>query len=105
MKKRLLQCLLFLIPALTFAQSDKVLVTKSSSGLKLFINEKETFINGMNWDYLPIGTNYNYSLWKQPDEVIIAALDNEMALLKNMGVNVIRQYTGVPAKWIKYIYE
>ncbi|HMP94083.1 MAG TPA: hypothetical protein PKD90_14465, partial [Phnomibacter sp.] len=22
-----------------------------------------------------------------------------------MGVNVIRQYTGVPAKWIKYIYE
>jgi hypothetical protein len=59
----------------------------------------------MNWDYFPIGTNYNYSLWKQPDEVIIAALDNEMALLKNMGVNVIRQYTGVPAKWIKYIYE
>ena len=28
-----------------------------------------------------------------------------MSLLKNMGVNVIRQYTGVPAKWIRYIYE
>jgi hypothetical protein len=22
-----------------------------------------------------------------------------------MGVNTIRQYTGVPAKWIKYIFE
>jgi hypothetical protein len=22
-----------------------------------------------------------------------------------MGVNVIRQYTGIPAKWIEYIYE
>jgi hypothetical protein len=25
-----------------------------------------------------------------------AALDSEMGLLKNMGVNVIRQYTGIP---------
>jgi hypothetical protein len=105
MKKLLLKFLLFLTPLLTFAQSDKVLVTKSSNGFKLAVNGKETFINGMNWDYFPIGTNYNYSLWKQSDDVIIAALDNEMSLLKNMGVNVIRQYTGVPAKWIKYIYE
>ncbi|MGB5008113.1 MAG: glycoside hydrolase family 2 TIM barrel-domain containing protein [Ferruginibacter sp.] len=59
----------------------------------------------MNWDYFPIGTNYTYSLWKQPGDVIKSALDNEMPLLKNMGVNAIRQYTGVPAKWIKYIYE
>ena len=28
-----------------------------------------------------------------------------MSLLKNMGVNVIRQYTGVQPKWIEYIYE
>ena len=28
-----------------------------------------------------------------------------MSLLQNMNVNVIRQYTGVPAKWVKYIYE
>lgn len=59
----------------------------------------------MNWDYFPIGTNYNYSLWNQSDDLIKAALDYEMPLLKNMGVNVVRQYTGVPAKWIKYIYE
>jgi hypothetical protein len=44
-------------------------------------------------------------LWNQSDDVIKAALDSEMGLLKNMGVNVIRQYTGIPAKWIEYIYE
>jgi hypothetical protein len=60
-------------------------------------------INGMNWDT----TNwyhYTYSLWNQSDDVIKAALDSEMGLLKNR-VNVIRQYTGIPAKWIEYIYE
>jgi hypothetical protein len=35
----------------------------------------------------------------------MAALDLEMPLLKNMGINVIRQYIGVPPKWVKYIYE
>ena len=59
----------------------------------------------MNWDYFPIGTNYSYSLWKQSDATIKAALDAEMGLLKNMGVNTIRMYTGVQAKWIQYIYE
>ncbi|MGZ5264016.1 MAG: glycoside hydrolase family 2 TIM barrel-domain containing protein, partial [Kaistella sp.] len=61
--------------------------------------------NGMNWDYFPVGTNYNYSLWKQPDAFIKTALDSEMSLLKNMNVNAIRVYTGIPKKWITYIYE
>lgn len=46
MKKLLLHCLLFLTPLLTFAQSDKVLVTKSSNGFKLSVNGKEMIING-----------------------------------------------------------
>lgn len=87
------------------AQSSKVSIDKSVSGFKLKVNDKDFMINGMNWAYDPIGTNYNYSLWKQPDDVIIGALDSEMNLLKNMGVNTIRQYTGVPSKWIKYIYD
>ena len=80
-------------------------VQKYEGGFRLEANGKPFFINGMNWDYFPIGTNYNYSLWKQPDDVIKAALDNEMSLLRNMGVNTIRQYAGVPAKWITYIYQ
>ena len=105
LKKFLIPFILLLIPALTIAQSNVVLVNKSGNGFKLSVDGKQMFINGMNWDYFPIGTNYNYSLWKQSDDVIKAALDNEMPLLKNMGVNVIRQYTGVPAKWVQYIYE
>lgn len=105
MKKIVFHFLLCLTPILAFSQSDQVMVSKSGNGYILSINGKPTFINGMNWDYFPIGTNYTYSLWNQADEVIRAALDNEMSLLKNMHVNVIRQYTGIPARWIKYIYE
>ncbi|WP_438965186.1 glycoside hydrolase family 2 TIM barrel-domain containing protein [Flavobacterium sp.] len=88
-----------------FSQTEKVIIESNNSGHRLKVNGKDFMINGMNWDYFPIGTNYNYSLWKQSDDLIISALDSEMALLKNMGVNSIRQYTGVPPKWIKYIYE
>lgn len=104
-KNILISGLLLLTSLITFAQNGKVVVVKSGNGFKLSVDGKDMFINGMNWDYFPIGTNYNYSLWTQSDDVITAALDLEMPLLKNMGVNVIRQYTGVPPKWVRYIYE
>lgn len=87
------------------AQSDQVTILKDKGDFKLLVNNKPFFINGMNWSYDPIGTNYNYSLWKQSDDVIKAALDTEMSLLKNMGVNVIRQYVGIQPKWITYIHQ
>lgn len=106
MKKKLLPFLvLMLFSATLLAQEGQIRVQKSNDGLKLLVNGKEFLINGMNWDYFPIGCNYNYSLWTQPESVIKAALEAEMPLLKNMGVNAIRQYVGVPAKWITYIYE
>lgn len=86
-------------------QSQKVEVVQSPSGFTLNVDQSPFIINGMNWDYYPVGTNFSYSLWKQPDNIITAALDREMTLLKKMGVNTIRQYVGVPPKWIKYIYE
>ncbi|MFT5250356.1 MAG: hypothetical protein ACI93P_002091 [bacterium] len=96
----------FLSLSLTlFSQSYKVVVENSDQGMKLLVDGKEFMINGMNWDYFPIGTNYTYSLWEQPDKLIKAALDAEMGLLKNMGVNTIRVYTGMQPKWIKYVYE
>ena len=58
----------------------------------------------MNWSYSPIGTNYAYSLWVQPEETIKIALDQDMTRLKNIGVNTLRIYAGIPAKWIEYIY-
>ena len=60
---------------------------------------------GMNWDYFPIGTNYTYNLWDQPEAVIKAALDQEMPLLRDLGINTIRQYTGIHPRWVRYIYE
>lgn len=95
---------LFLFFISANAQQNKVFVKKSDKGYVLKANGKSIFIKGMNWDYFPIGTNYSYSLWQQPNDVIKAALDYEMNLLKKMGVNTIRQYTGVPVKWVNYIY-
>ncbi len=87
-----------------YCQADKVTIDKNNIGIKLKVNGKDFMINGMNWDYFPIGTNYTYILWDQPDTLVKAALDAEMSLLKNMGVNTIRVYTGIPKKWIEYIY-
>ncbi|MFM7487072.1 MAG: glycosidase, partial [Cytophagales bacterium] len=89
----------------TIAQPVSVTVQEAPQGMKLVVDGRVMMINGVNWDYFPIGTNFSYSLWNQPDDIIQAALDAEMSLLENMGVNTIRQYTGVPARWIKYIYE
>lgn len=95
----------FFIYAFLGAQTEKVAIQEDQSGQKLMVNGKPFIVNGMNWDYFPIGTNYNYSIWKQSDETIKAALDEEMGLLKNMNVNAIRVYTGIPPKWITYIYQ
>mgnify|MGYP002152222551 CR=1 FL=1 len=107
MLKRCLTLLLMPLLALPMlGQADDVRVVQSDQGMKLVVNGSDFMVNGMNWDYIPIGTNtVNAGFWEKPDDIIKAGLDAEMSLLKNMNVNVIRQYTGVPARWIKYIYE
>ena len=105
MKNKFLRLFLFLITTSVFAQADKVAVVNNVDGMKLIVNGEDFMINGMNWDYVPIGTNFSYSLWEQSDDIIKAALDAEMGLLKNMGVNTIRIYVGIQPKWIQYIYE
>ncbi|MEM6772198.1 MAG: glycoside hydrolase family 2 TIM barrel-domain containing protein, partial [Bacteroidota bacterium] len=105
MKKLFFPLLLCLFSGALMAQAAQVSIVDGPDGMKLTVDGKPFMINGMNWDYFPIGTTVTYSLWKQPDDIIRAALDEEMSLLKNMGVNAVRQYTGVPPKWITYIYE
>jgi hypothetical protein len=105
MKKIILLLLFWCHSQSIFSQTDKIYVETTNSQMKLKVNGQDFMINGMNWDYFPTGTNYNYSLWKQSDDVIKAALDTEMSMLKNMGVNAVRQYTGVPPQWVTYIYE
>lgn len=92
-----------LTPSKTHAQ--QISLDNSDGGWKMVIDGKPQVINGMNWDYFPIGTNYSYSLWNQSPEFIKRALDYEMGVLKNMNVNAIRVYTGIPKEWITYIYD
>lgn len=94
-----------LITQLIYAQTGTVRIENNTDGQKLLVDGKPFMINGMNWDYYPIGTNYNYSLWTQKEDFIKSALDHQMSLLKNMGVNAIRVYSGIPARWITYIYQ
>ena len=52
------------------AQSaQEVKIVNYENGVKLVVNGKDFMINGMNWDYFPVGTNFSYSLWKQPDDI------------------------------------
>jgi len=91
-------------PALTDSR-PVVRVVAEEAGMKLQVGGRDFMVLGMNWDYIPIGQNYSWILWVQPDEVIEAALAREMPLLRNMGVNAIRQYAGIPPRWVRYIYE
>ncbi|MFN7675563.1 glycosidase [Flavobacterium sp.] len=104
MKNFILLFAVLIFSTSVYSQSNKVAIVNDSKGMKLVVDGKDFIVNGMNWDYFPIGTNYSYSLWKQPDAFIKQALDEEMGLLKNMGVNTIRVYTGMPKKWIEYVY-
>ena len=102
---KLLLFIFLIILTTVNAQVEQVSVVNDENGSKLQIDGEDFFVIGMNWDYFPIGENYSYSLWTQPEDLIKDALDQEMSLLKNIGVNVIRVYTGIQPKWIEYIYK
>ncbi len=82
-----------------------VKVVSDDQGHRLQVDGRDFLVQGMNWDYFPIGTNYSFSLWNQTDAFIEAALSREMPLLRDMGVNAIRLYNGIPPRWVKFIYE
>jgi hypothetical protein len=83
----------------------QVQVVSNSDGHTLQVNGEPFFVQGVNWDYFPVGTTTTYSLWAQSDAFIEQALRTEMSLLQAMGANAIRVYDGIPAKWIQHIYE
>ncbi len=82
-----------------------VRIISDDQGQKLQVDGRDYMVYGMNWGYVPIGDNYLYNLWAQPDDFIKEVLDREMPLLRDMGVNSIRQYVGIPPRWVEYIYD
>lgn len=100
----LLSLMLIGFSASAIAQ-ERVIVQEDPDGWRLLVDGEPLMVNGMNWDYFPIGTNYEYDFWGQPARFIQNALNYEMGLLQNMGVNAIRVYTGITPEWVEYIYD
>ncbi|MCE9673879.1 hypothetical protein LY474_39400 [Myxococcus stipitatus] len=89
------------------AGTERALVVRivhDDRGFKLQVDGRDFLLRGMNWGYTPIGENYRYSLWNQPDDFVRAVLNREMTLLRDMGVNSIRQFDDIPPRWVEYIY-
>jgi hypothetical protein len=84
---------------------ETIKVVTDDSGSRLQVDGRDFLVRGMNWDYVPIGQNYAYDLFQQPDDFVRAALDREMSLLAGMNVNAIRIYAGIPPRWVKYIHD
>jgi hypothetical protein len=95
---------LLLLGGVADAAPTEVEVTRDDQGYQLLVDGQPTFLRGMNWGYLPIGENYAYDFWSKDDAFVEAALREEMGLLRAMGVNSIRQYPGIPPRWVEWIY-
>lgn len=80
-------------------------VIHDERGFKLQVDGKDFAIHGINWGYTPIGENYRYSLWNQPEDFIKQVLAKEMGLLRDAGINAIRQFDDIPPVWVEYIYR
>ena len=78
---------------------NHVVVHRDAQGFKLRVDGRDFMVFGMNWDFFPIGENYSYDFWRQPDDFIREALDYEMGLMRDMGVNAIRVYVGIPKRF------
>jgi len=96
---------LCLLTTPAWAQVETVRVHSDAKGYKLSVEGKDFLIRGMNWGYVPVGTNYSYDLWSKPTDFIETVLHREMKLLKAMGVNSIRLFNTVPPKWITWMRD
>ena len=88
-----------------WAAPNQVTIYSDEQGFKLQVDGEDTMLRGMNWGYMPVGENHRYDFWALPEETIEKALRTEMGLLKNMGVNTIRQFALIPPKWIEWIHD
>ena len=86
-------------------QANVVEVVQDNDGFKLQVDGEDFLVRGMNWGYIPIGSNYSYGLWEQDEDFIRRVLEYDMTMLQAMGVNVIRQFADIPPEWVTYIYE
>ena len=56
MKQKFLALILLSFSISLLAQPQKVAIENTEKGMKLMVNNQSFMVNGMNWDYFPIGT-------------------------------------------------
>jgi hypothetical protein len=98
-------CLLFLTSTGHAQTVDKVTTYQDENGWKLQVNGDDFYVKGVVWGYAPPNTNYSYSIWNQPEELIKTVVDREFSLMKAANINSIRTFATIPPKWVTYIYE
>ncbi|WP_460054334.1 hypothetical protein [Spirochaeta dissipatitropha] len=80
-------------------------IERSANGYRLMVDSAPFEVKGVVWSYTPIGENYTYDLWSEPESIIRENIDRDAALMKEIGVNAIRVFSDVPPKWITYLYR
>ncbi len=86
-------------------EPNKVNTYRDDAGWKLQVDGEDFFVKGIVWGYTPIGENYSYNLWANPDPFVKKVLDYECKLMQDAGINTIRSFGIIPPKWTTYIYE
>lgn len=105
MNKRLSAIFALLVLSVALFAATTSHVEKDENGWRMFVNGEPFPVYGMVWSYTPIGETHSYNLWSKPDSFVKAMIDRDMPLLKQMGVNTIRCFDDIPAKWVEYIYH
>ena len=84
--------------------AEQVDIVRDGDSYRLRVEGEDYAIRGVVWDYTPIGENYNYDLWNEPDDFIRELLDRDAELMSAMGVNTIRTFSLIPPRWVTYLY-
>ena len=78
---------------------------QDSNGWQLLVDSEPFPIQGVVWAFTPIGENYNYELWDQPEKIIRETIDRDARLLTEIGVNTIRSFSIIPPRWVEYLHS
>ncbi len=99
----ILLCLVVLVLPLA-AEANTVKIVQDAGGFRIFVDEQPFEVKGVVWSFTPIGENYNYDLWSQPETFIQNMIDTDARLMEEMGVNTIRVFDDIPPEWVEYLY-
>lgn len=87
------------------ARATQVEIDQDENGYRLMVDGEPFEVKGVVWSYVPIGENYTFDLWSQPEDYIRKMIDRDAEMMKAMGVNAIRVFSDVPPQWITYFYR